>query len=123
MPARSGMAERAMRVRIPIGWPSMVCVPAVTTCTSGAGRPARRCSSMNPAITERAALPVHNSTTSVMAPCEMLEEPDRMAGRLEWGSGLVDVDARDGAADHQPLDLRRSFEDGVYLRIAMPTLD
>jgi putative tRNA adenosine deaminase-associated protein len=33
------------------------------------------------------------------------------------------VQARDGASDYQPLDLRRAFEDRVDLRVAVPALD
>ena len=63
--ASSGMRVRAVRVRMPIGWPSITWVPAVTTC-SGSGRPFHRASSMKPAITERAALPVQSTRSSVI---------------------------------------------------------
>ena len=50
-----------------MGWPSMVCVPAVTMCGSGPGRPALRWSSMKPAMTDRAAFPVQSTNSSVMS--------------------------------------------------------
>src|SRR5580704_16065228 len=43
--------------------------------------------------------------------------------RVSAPTASVDVDARDGPADDQPLDLRRALEDGVDLRVAVPTLD
>ena len=48
----------ASRVRQLMGWPSMTWVPAVVTFT-----PSAMAASMAPAITDRAALPVHRNTT------------------------------------------------------------
>src|SRR5688500_13148924 len=45
--------------------------------------------------------------------------PSSRFGRLR----LLDVDARDGAADDEPLDLRGALEDRVDLRVAVPPLD
>src|ERR1022692_3301735 len=36
---------------------------------------------------------------------------------------LLNMDPRDGPGDDQSLDLRRSLEDGVDLRVAVPALD
>src|ERR1019366_8350793 len=87
-------ASRAPRVRRLMGWPSITWVPAVTM---GSGAPA----SMAPAITERAALPVHRVTRP---------GPARDGRRL--GAYLLDMDAGDGPGDDQPLDLTRALEDG-----------
>ena len=57
--------KNGTHVRRLIGWPLMVCVPAVTTWSGAPGRPALRASNMKPAITDRAALPVHSARSSV----------------------------------------------------------
>ena len=49
--------------------------------------------------------------------------PPRPVGAVRSRPASVDVDAGDGPADDQPLDLRGALEDGVDLRVAVPALD
>src|SRR6516162_959119 len=117
------MRLSAVRVRTPIGCPSMVCVPAVTTRKGSPGLPSRRCSSMKPAMTERAALPVHRTRSSVTASSLFEKQRERVGvqGMLGMPAGAGEehqITALGALDDHGRDDRHEHAAKGVVPVVA-----
>src|SRR5690348_10100166 len=107
---RSGSRAAAERSSPPIPKPQRRSAASWrTTCAGGPGLSSPR----------RARVAMVNAVSTVEPP----QAGYPAAGPRGPAAGSADLHAGDGPRHHQSLDLRRAFEDRIYLRVTVPAFD